>query len=142
MSSTIHATPSFKLSAGAARLSWATQLISAAILGQTLFFKFTGAPESVAIFETLGAEPWGRWASGLAELVAVLLLLRPNTAAMGALLALGVISGAILSHLTVLGIEVADDGGALFGMAVAVFLASAITLWLRRKQLPIIGPRL
>jgi putative oxidoreductase len=130
-----------RLSPKAARLSWLTQLITAVILGQTLFFKFAAAPESVAIFETLGAEPWGRWASGFAELIAVLLLMRPQTAVFGGLLSLGVISGAIFSHLTVLGIEVGDDGGALFGMAIAVFVASAITVWLRRKQIPLLGSR-
>src|SRR6516164_4679647 len=91
-------------------LSWAFQLITAAILFQTLFFKFTAAEESVYIFSTLGLEPWGRIASGLAELVAVVLLIVPRTVTLGALLSLGVISGAIVSHLTRLGIVVKNDG--------------------------------
>ncbi len=116
-------------------VSWVAQLAVAVILGQTLFFKLTAAPESVHIFSTLGMEPWGRLGTAAAELVAVVLLLVPGLAALGALLALGVISGALLSHLTVLGIEVQGDGGLLFGLAVAVFLLSLVILTLRREEL-------
>src|SRR5215468_6240411 len=85
------------------KVSWLLQIVVAVILLQTLFFKFTGAEESVYIFSTLGLEPWGRYASGVAELIAAILLLVPGYAPFGALLALGVISGAIVSHLTKLG---------------------------------------
>ena len=123
-------------------LSTVLQLAAAGILLQTLFFKFTGAEESVYIFSTLGMEPWGRIGSGVAELIAAALLLYPRTAALGALLALGVMSGAIISHLTVLGIEVKNDGGLLFVLGIAVFLASATVLVIRRAQLPVVGPYL
>jgi hypothetical protein len=119
--------------------SWVLQLVVAGILLQTLFFKFTGAPESVYIFSTLGVEPWGRIGSGVVELVATVLLLVPATAALGAVLSLGVIAGAIMSHLTVLGIEVRGDGGLLFGLAITVFVASAVILLIRRGELPIVG---
>ena len=122
--------------------SWALQIFVALILFQTLFFKFTAAEESVYIFRTLGIEPWGRIGSGVAELVAVVLLLHPRTAALGAALSLGVISGAIFSHLTKLGIVVKNDGGLLFGLALAVFVGSAAILFIRRAQLPVVGPRL
>ncbi len=122
--------------------SWVLQLAVAAILFQTLFFKFTAAEESVYIFRTLGMEPWGRIGSGVAELIAVILLLHPRTAALGAALAMGVISGAIVAHLTRLGIEVKGDRGLLFGLAVAVFVGSAAVLLIRRGQLPVVGPRL
>ena len=111
------------------------RLVVAAILAQTLYFKFTGAPESVYIFQTLGIEPWGRIGSGVAELVAAVLLLLPRTAVWGAVLSLGVISGAILSHLTMLGIEVQGDGGLLFGLAVVVFVGSAVIVWHERSVL-------
>jgi putative oxidoreductase len=129
------------LSKGQKIVSWMAQLVVAFILGQTLFFKFTGAPVTIYIFETLGMEPWGRIGSGVAELIAVVMLLIPATSALGALLALGVISGAIMSHLTKLGIEVQGDGGTLFTMACVVFVGSALVLWLRRRELPIIGSR-
>jgi putative oxidoreductase len=117
-------------------VSWALQLIVAGILLQTLFFKFTGAAESVYIFSTLGAEPWGRIGSGVVELIAALLLLYPATITIGALLALGAIMGAIVSHLTVLGIEVQGDGGLLFVLAVVVFVSSTAILFLRRGETP------
>ncbi|MDQ1347795.1 MAG: hypothetical protein QG573_1168 [Acidobacteriota bacterium] len=129
------------LTAGQRRLSWALQIVVAAILAQTLFFKFTAAPESVHIFSTLGLEPAGRIGSGIAELVAAVLLLVPGTAALGALLALGVIAGAIASHLGPLGIEVLGDGGLLFGLACVILVSSAAVLWLRRRDLPIVGAR-
>src|SRR5258707_10230054 len=91
---------------------------AAVILLQTLFFKFTGAPESVYIFTKVGLEPWGRIGSGVAELIAAILLIAPSFPWLGAGLALGVMGGAIMSHLTVLGIVVKDDGGLLFGLAV------------------------
>lgn len=120
-------------------ISWILQLVAAAILFQTLFFKFTGAPESVYIFTTLGMEPWGRIGSGVVELIACILLLAPKTVPVGAILALGVVSGAIVSHLTKLGIVVKDDGGLLLGLAVVVFVTSGIILVIRRGQIPVIG---
>jgi putative oxidoreductase len=130
-----------EMSQGATRLSWICQLIVAALLGQTLFFKFTGAPESVFIFEQLGAEPWGRIGSGFFELIAVILLLWPRFAALGGVLAAGVILGAIGAHLTKLGIVVQDDGGLLFILAVVVLVGSLTIAFLRRRQLPVIGSR-
>jgi len=121
--------------------SWILQLVVAAILGQTLFFKFTGAPEARELFTTLGAEPWGRFGSGLIELLIVILVLWPRRAVYGALLAISVMAGAILSHLTVLGIEVAGDGGALFAMAWIVLFAAAGVVWLRRADLPLLTKR-
>jgi uncharacterized membrane protein YphA (DoxX/SURF4 family) len=120
-------------------VSWLLQLVVGGILLQTLFFKVTGAAESVYIFSTLGAEPWGRIGSGVVELVASILLLVPATTPIGALLALGVMAGAIVSHLTVLGIEIQGDGGLLFGLAMTVFVASAVILVLRRAEIPVIG---
>jgi len=123
-------------------VSWALRLVTAAILFQTLFFKFSGAEESVYIFSRLGLEPWGRIGSGVAELVCCVLLLAPRTVVFGAGLSLAVISGALVSHLTRLGIVVLDDGGLLFTLALVVFVASAVLLWLHRAELPVIGGRL
>ena len=122
--------------------SWVLQIVTAVILFQTLFFKFTAADESVYIFSKLGLEPWGRIGSGIVELIATLLLLIPSTSALGALIALGVVGGAIVSHLTQLGIVVKDDGGLLFALALIVFVSSAVVLVIRRHELPIVGARL
>lgn len=114
---------------------WLLRLVAAIILLQTLFFKFSAAPESVYIFTKVGMEPWGRIGSGIVELIASILILIPRTTAWGALLALGTISGAIFFHLTKLGIEVQGDGGLLFAYAIIVFIASAILLFTHKSQI-------
>lgn len=118
-------------------ISRVLRVLVALILVQTLYFKFTGAPESVYIFQTMGMEPHGRIGSGIAELIASILLFIPGLTWAGSALALGVISGAIISHLTKLGIVVMDDGGLLFGMAVTVWICSLIILLLHRSEWPI-----
>ena len=123
-------------------VSWTARIIVAVILLQTLFFKFTGAEESRYIFTTLmGAEfeAIGRIGSGVVELVAAILLLIPSKAWLGSVIALGTISGAIFSHLTMLGIEVKGDGGLLFGLAVTVFVLSAVVVLIHRRELPVLG---
>lgn len=136
-------------------LSWACRIIAAIILLQTLFFKFTAAPESVYIFTKLGtflhgylpllsvstAEVVGRIGSGVMELVAAVLLLAPGFVWAGAILAIAASAGAIFSHLTFLGIEVQGDKGLLFALAIVVFLTSAIVLAIHRAQLPVVGKR-
>ena len=119
-------------------LNWILKGIPAIILLQTLFFKFTAAPESVYIFETLGMEPAGRIGIGVLELIAAILILIPATTGIGALLGLGIISGAIFFHLTELGIAVQNDGGMLFILALIVFVFCLILSWNYRNQIPII----
>jgi len=120
-------------------VSWICRIVAAVILLQTLYFKFTGAPESVYIFTKVGLEPWGRYASGVAELFAAIFLLVPRTTTVGALIAVGVMIGALGSHLTKLGIVVQDDGGLLFTLAVAVFICALVTLFVHRRQIPLFG---
>ena len=110
-------------------LYWTARLLAVIILFQTLYFKFTGAEESVYIFSTMGMEPWGRIGIGLLELVAAAMLLLNATAWFGSVLALGLMLGAIGMHLTVLGISVRNDGGYLFLLAVIVSLCSVYVLW-------------
>jgi uncharacterized membrane protein YphA (DoxX/SURF4 family) len=120
-------------------IAWICRIAAAVILLQTLFFKFTAAPESVYIFTKVGLEPWGRVGSGIAELIAAILILIPPTTWLGAGLALAVMIGAIFSHLTVLGIAIMNDGGLLFILALAVAACSAVLLFLQRRRLPLIG---
>lgn len=123
-------------------ISWICRIVVAIILFQTLFFKFTGAEESKYIFSTLmgpDLEAYGRIGSGIVELFAVVFLLFPSKAWLGAFIALGTISGAIMSHLTMLGIVVKGDGGLLFGLAVTVFVLSSVILFIHRRELPIVG---
>jgi uncharacterized membrane protein YphA (DoxX/SURF4 family) len=114
----------------------------AILLVQTLRFKFTAHPESVYIFSKIGIEPYGRVGIGIFELIAAILLLVPKTVWAGALLTLGIISGALLMHITILGIEVNEDGGLLFYMALLIFVLSLAILWMNRKNLPFIGKKL
>ncbi len=120
-------------------LSWFLRLVVAVILLQTLFFKFTGAEESVYIFTTLGAEPWGRYGSGVVELIAAVLLLVPTAVAYGATLSVGIAAGAVMSHLTLLGIDVQGDGGLLFGLALTILGCSPVLVAIHRRQLPLVG---
>lgn len=116
-------------------LSWILRIVAAAIMLQTLYYKFTGAEESIYIFSRMGLEPWGRIGTGVAELIASILILMPRTTAIGAVLAAGIMSGAILSHLTKLGIVVKNDGGLLFAYALIVFSSSLTLIYQERTKL-------
>ncbi|MDX2186423.1 MAG: DoxX family protein [Opitutaceae bacterium] len=118
------------------------RIVVAVIFVQTLYFKFTASPESVYIFETVGQEPVGRIGSGVVELIAAVLILIPSTIAIGALLGVGVMSGAIFFHLTKLGIEIQGDGGLLFALAVVAWICAFVTLLAHRRSLPVVGARL
>jgi uncharacterized membrane protein YphA (DoxX/SURF4 family) len=126
-----------------ALVPWAAQVGVAVILAQTLYFKFTYAPETQVIFGPRGGRP-AATAVGIVELICVILLLIPRTAALGAALALLAISGAVVTHLTSLGIQVIDpqtgegDGGVLFGLALAVAFGSLVVLAYRWRQLPFV----
>ena len=128
-------------------ITWIFKLIAAVIMLQTLFFKFTAAPESVYIFSKLGMEPWGRIGVGMLELVASVLILIPGTTVFGAILGFGLMSGALFSHLTKLGIAVMDDSGQLFLYSLLVFISCfslaliykgrIVNLFSRKKYKPI-----
>jgi len=106
------------------------------ILIQTLFFKFTGAEESVYIFSKLGVEPYGRIGSGVVELIASILILIPRTTLLGALLGMGTMLGAIFSHLFILGIKVQNDGGTLFSLAVITLVCCLILVFVQKNKIP------
>ena len=114
---------------------WIIKLIAVIILVQTLYFKFTGAEESVYIFSTLGAEPFGRIGSGIIELIASILILIPRTTLLGAILGTGTMFGAITSHLFILGIEVKNDGGTLFILAIITFLCCLILIYNKKSEI-------
>jgi len=118
-------------------IDWLFRIAIAIILLQTLYFKFTGHPESVALFSKLGVEPWGRIGTGIIELIAGILILVPATALIGAALSLGLMAGAIASHLFVIGIESDNDGGQLFMLAIIVLVLSLVVLAMRRKEVPV-----
>ncbi len=112
------------------------RLVPAAILLQTLYFKFSAAPESVHIFTTLGLEPYGRIGLGVIELIVAILILVPKTTWIGAILGIGIMLGAIFSHITELGIVVQNDGGVLFTLALVALIFCIALAWLHRSQIP------
>ncbi|WOK05865.1 DoxX family membrane protein [Imperialibacter roseus] len=114
------------------------RIVAAIIMLQTLYFKFSGAPESIYIFSTIGMEPWGRYMVGCMELVASVLLLIPKIYWLGGLLGMGLMAGALFFHFAFLGIEVQGDGGLLFAYAVIVFLASLVAVLDRKNDIPIL----
>jgi uncharacterized membrane protein YphA (DoxX/SURF4 family) len=113
--------------------------VAALIMLQTLFFKFTAAAESVEIFTRIGVEPWGRIGVGFMELIASVLICIPVISWMGALLAVGIMSGAVFFHITVLGLSVRGDGGHLFGFALTTLIAALIVLYIRKSEIPFIN---
>jgi uncharacterized membrane protein YphA (DoxX/SURF4 family) len=115
------------------------RVLIAIILIQTLRFKFSAHPDSVYIFSKVGLEPVGRIGIGVLELIAGILLLIPKTVWVGAGLTMGIIGGAIIMHLTQLGIEINGDSGVLFYTAVFVFVVSSLILWNYKKDIPVIG---
>lgn len=115
--------------------AWICRLIAAVIMLQTLYFKFSAAPESIYIFSTLGMEPWGRIGTGMLEAIASILLLFPGTTLYGAIFGLGLMSGALFFHLTKLGIVVQDDGGQLFIYALLVWISCLVLLIIYLPQL-------
>ena len=122
-------------------LPWILRIAVALILIQTLRFKFTAHPDSVYIFETVGMEPIGRIGIGIAELISAILILIPRTVWLGALMTVGILAGAVMMHLTKLGIEVHDDGGSLFYLGIFTLLLGAIILWIYKHQVPLVGER-
>jgi uncharacterized membrane protein YphA (DoxX/SURF4 family) len=114
---------------------WILKLLAALILLQTLYFKFTAKPESVELFTILGMEPWGRIGTGVAELVASFLILIPRTTLLGALMGLGLMTGAIFFHLTKLGVNFGGDV-VLFVYAVIVFVCCLALIIIYRKNIP------
>jgi len=116
-------------------LLWIVKIVAALIMLQTLYFKFSASEESIYIFKTVGMEPYGRIMVGVLELVASVLILVPVTAYLGAGLAFGLMAGALGMHVTILGIEVMNDGGQLFAYALIVAICSLIILWSEREKI-------
>jgi putative oxidoreductase len=117
-------------------ISWVCCLVAAGIMLETLFFKFTAAPESVYIFTRMGTEPWMRWVQGFWELFAAIGLLWPRLKWAGGILTVGAMSAAILSHMTWLGFMVRGDHGLLFGMAIVTFACGLTVMMLHRDSIP------
>lgn len=120
-------------------VSWILQVIAALILAHAAYGKFTGTETVVFLFEQLGMGTSGRFLIGLIEAFAVLMLLTPMMPQIGALLGFGTMMGALIAHCTVLGLEVKGDGGMMVAMMCIVVLTTSTVMYIRRKDLPLIG---
>ncbi len=120
-------------------IKWFLRILAVAIMGQTLFFKFSGAEESIYIFTRVGMEPWGRYGTATIELLSCILILWPRFSWLGSFMSATVMLGAVFSHLTLLGIVVQDDQGLLFALACVVFLTSLVNLFFEREKIPFVG---
>lgn len=116
------------------KLSWILRITAALILIQTLYFKFSGHPESVELFTKLGVEPWGRIGTGVIELIASILIIIPSTVFLGSVLVIGLMTGAIASHILVIGIESKGDGGQLFILAIITLVCATISALIYKQQ--------
>lgn len=132
--------PAEVLTGGQRKLVKVCCFIATAIMLETLYFKFTGAPESKYIFGKMGTEPWWRYGQGIWELLASICLLIPTLQWAGGILTTGALGAAILSHMTWLGYSVRGDHGLLFTMAVVTFICGATVLFLRRHSIPFVTP--
>lgn len=137
-------------------ISWALAVFVAFVFLQSLPYKFSAHTETELIFSTIGQwmssiglpqsfsdgfANFGGYIIGSIELIAAILLLLPKTRFWGALLGLGVMSGAVFFHLfTPLGVNrVIDeagntDGGVLFYMACGAWLSCAFLLLLHKGK--------
>jgi hypothetical protein len=136
----LDAAPADTLSSRQRITSWICQLVAAGIMIETLFFKFTAAPESVYIFRRMGTEPWWRWGQGIWELLASACLIMPRLRWLGGILTTGAMLAAILSHMTWLGYSIMGDHGLLFCMAVVTFSCGFTVMILHRHSIPWITP--
>jgi putative oxidoreductase len=123
-----------KMSTISKKISWVVAIIAAIIMVQTLCFKFYGTSESIYIFTKIGLEPIGRFGTGIAELFASILIIIPAKRWLGALLGFGLMSGALFFHFTTLGIQVMNDGGLLFGLAITALICCGICIGLEKEK--------
>lgn len=121
-------------------VSWIAQLIAIAIMGQTLYYKFGGNPDSIILFTELNMEPQGRILIGILELVACILLIIPSSVTFGAMLGSAIMTGAIIGHCTQLGWQ--GERFQLGMLAVGVLAACSIILYIRRYTIPLLGSAL
>ncbi len=117
-------------------ISWIAQIIAAVIMGQTLFYKFTGHPQTLEIFQEELNMPNGHYIIGALELLACILLILPQSVVYGAILGAGLMTGAIIAHITKLGWE--GERGALGLYAVLTLTSCLVVLIVRRRQIPIV----
>lgn len=115
------------------------QIIAGGLFAYFGFFKFMDQPESIAIFTQLEMEPFGRYLIGVIEVLVGLLLVSNSLSGLGGFIGVGVMMGAVISHVTVLGFSVNGDEGGLVGVLVILLGLSSLIAWKKRQDIPLIG---
>ena len=105
---------------------WVLQIAAAAMFLMAGFSKLSGNEQMVGVFETIGFGQWFRYLTGALEVTGAALLLIPRTSGVGALLLVGVMAGAVLTHLFIIG------GSAL--LPLVLFVIMSIVAWGRRER--------
>ena len=105
---------------------WILQIAAAGMFLMVGFFKLSGDPRMVALFDAIGLGQWFRYVTGSLEVLGALLLLIPRLSGLGALLLMGVMLGAVPTHLFVLG------GSPL--SAIILLIVTGVTAWGRRQR--------
>jgi putative oxidoreductase len=105
---------------------WILQIAAAGMFLMAGFSKVSGNPLMVQMFDAIGLGQWFRYLTGALELLGAVLLLIPRLSGLGAFLLLGVMLGAVATHLFIIG------GSPL--MAIILLIVTAVTAWGRRKR--------
>ena len=105
---------------------WILQIGAAGMFLMVGFLKLSGDPRMVALFEAIGLGQWFRYVTGSLEVLGAVLLLVPRLSGLGALLLMGVMLGAVPTHLFVVG------GSPL--QAIILLIVTGVVAWGRRKR--------
>jgi putative oxidoreductase len=105
---------------------WILQIGAAGMFLMVGFFKLSGDPRMVGLFDAIGLGQWFRYVTGSLEVLGALLLLIPRLSGLGALLLMGVMLGAVPTHLFVVG------GSPL--LAITLLIVTGVVAWGRRKR--------
>lgn len=120
-------------------ISWVFQIIAAIILAMAAYEKFSGNPLISSVFDQLKMGDPGKKLIGIIEAISAIMLITTNLCHFGALLGLGTMLGALIAHVTVLGISVNNDGGMMVGLMSLNIICCSIIMFIRRRSYPLIG---
>jgi putative oxidoreductase len=105
---------------------WILQIGAAGMFLMVGFFKLSGDPRMVGLFDAIGVGQWFRYVTGSLEVLGAVLLLIPRLSGLGALLLVGVMLGAVATHLFVV-------GGSPLG-AIILLIVTGVIAWGRRER--------
>jgi len=105
---------------------WVLQIAAAGVFLMVGFLKLSGNAQLVGLFQAIGLGQWFRYLTGTLEVAGAILLLIPRTSGLGALMLVGVMVGAVMTHLFIVG------GSPL--MAIILLIVTGLVAWGRRQR--------